>query len=72
MQAQAKIRQWCKEEGRKLSWLALQVPITGGQLTRWLNGKTRPSTIYRNRLADITGIEDLRREEEWTTEGAMS
>lgn len=67
MQAQTKIRQWCKDDGRKLSWLALQIPITGGQLTRWLKGRSVPSAVYRNRLADITGIEELRREESWAT-----
>jgi hypothetical protein len=31
-----------------------------------------PSAVYRHRLADITGIEDLRFEEEWITEGAIA
>jgi hypothetical protein len=37
-----------------------------------MTGRIVPSAVYRHRIADITGIEDLRFEEEWIAEGAMS
>ena len=65
MMAQTQIRQWCRKDGRKLGWLAEQVPVASSSLSRWMTGRVVPSQVYRHRLADITGIEDLRFEEEW-------
>ncbi len=72
MMAQSKIRQWCRKDGRKLGWLAEQVPVANSSLSRWMTGRVVPSAVYRHRLADITGIEDLRIEGKWIAEGAMS
>lgn len=72
MMAQNQIRQWCRKDGRKLGWIAAQVPVANSSLSRWMTGRVVPSAVYRHRLADITGIEDLRFEEEWIAEGAMS
>lgn len=65
MMAQAQIRQWCRKDGRKLGWLAQHVPVAASSLSRWMTSRVVPSAVYRHRLADITGIEDLRFEEEW-------
>jgi hypothetical protein len=56
VEAQRLIREWVRAEGRKLSWLAEQVPVHAGDLSRWLNGKQMPRAVYRVRLTDITGI----------------
>ena len=65
MEAQRQIREWCDKDGRKLGWLAKQVPIAANNFSTWMTGRKVPSQVYRHRLADITGIEDLRFEEEW-------
>ena len=65
MMAQDQIRQWCRKDGRKLKWLAEQVPVANSSLSRWMTGRIVPSQVYRHRLADITEIENLRLKEEW-------
>ena len=72
MMAQIQIRQWCAKDRRKLGWIAAQVPVAKSSLSRWMTGRVVPSAVYRHRLADITGIEDLRFEEEWIIEGAIA
>jgi hypothetical protein len=72
MMAQTQIRQWCAKDGRKLGWVAQQIPVASSSFSRWMTGRIVPSAVYRHRIADITGIEDLRFEEEWIAEGAMS
>jgi hypothetical protein len=67
MMAQTQIRLWCAQDGRKLGWLARKVPVASSSLSRWMTGRVVPSAVYRHRLADITGIEDLRFEEEWVS-----
>ena len=67
MEAQRQIREWCAKDGRKLGWLAKKVPVASSSLSRWMTGRVVPSAVYRHRLADITGIEDLRFEEEWAS-----
>jgi hypothetical protein len=37
-----------------------------------MTGLVVPSAVYRHRLADITGIEDLRFEQEWISAGDMA
>jgi hypothetical protein len=37
-----------------------------------MTGRIVPSAVYRHRIADITGIEDLRFEYEWLSKGVMS
>ena len=65
MMAQTKIRLWCAQDGRKLGWLARQVPVASSSFSRWMTGRIVPSAVYRHRLADLTGIDDLRLEENW-------
>jgi hypothetical protein len=65
VKAQELIRQWAKEGGRKLGWLADQLPVAGTTMSRWMQGDTTPAAIYRNRLAEITGIDELRDEKAW-------
>ncbi len=67
MLAQRQIREWCAKDGRKLGWLAAKVPVAASSFSRWMTGRIVPSAVYRNRLADLTGIEDLRFEEEWVS-----
>jgi hypothetical protein len=72
VKAQTQIRQWCKDGGRKLGWLAQQVPVEQETLSRWLNSKAMPSTVYRIRLSHITGIDDLRDSDNWITKEALA
>ena len=69
MTAQTKIRQWCDKDGRKLGWIAQQIPVASSSFSRWMTGRTVPAAVYRHRIADITGIEDVRFEEEWISAG---
>ena len=67
MKAQDLIRQWAKDGGRKLGWVAQQIPVASSSFSRWMTGRIVPSAVYRHRIADITGIDDLRFEEEWVS-----
>jgi hypothetical protein len=72
MMAQKQIREWCDKDGRKLGWIAKQVPINANNFSAWMTGRRVPSAVYRHRIADITGIEDLRFENEWISAGDMA
>ena len=65
MQAQELIRQWGDKDGRKLGWIADQIPVAKSSMSRWMQNNIVPGAVYRNRLADITGIESLRDKECW-------
>ncbi len=65
MQAQELIRQWANKDGRKLGWIADQIPVAKSSMSRWMQNNIVPGAVYRNRLADITGIESLRDKECW-------
>ncbi len=65
MQAQELIRQWADKDGRKLGWIADQIPVAKSSMSRWMQNNIVPGAVYRNRLADITGIESLRDKECW-------
>lgn len=65
MLAQQQIREWCDKDGRKLGWLAKKVPVASSSFSRWMKGRVVPSAVYRHRLADLTGIEDIRVESSW-------
>ena len=65
MQAQELIRQWADKDGRKLGWIADQIPVAKSSMSRWMQNNLVPGAVYRNRLADITGIESLRDKECW-------
>ena len=64
MKAQQLIRDWLASEGRKLGWLAAQVPVNQANLFRWLKSKQMPREVYRIRLSDITGL-DVRDKALW-------
>ena len=72
MLAQRQIREWCGKDGRKLGWIAAQVPVAKSSLSRWMTGRVTPSAVYRYRLADITGIDSLREEGSWISKGALA
>ena len=65
MQAQELIRQWADKDGRKLGWIADQIPVAKSSMSRWMQNNIVPGAVYRNRLADITGLESLRDKECW-------
>jgi hypothetical protein len=65
VQAQELIRQWANKDGRKLGWIADQIPVAKSSMSRWMQNNIVPGAVYRNRLADITGIESLRDKECW-------
>ena len=65
MQAQDLIRQWAADGGRKLGWIADQVPVAKSSMSRWMQNNIVPGAVYRNRLAEITGIDSLREKECW-------
>ncbi len=65
MQAQELIRQWADKDGRKLGWIADQIPVAKSSMSRWMQNNIVPGAVYRNRLADIIGIESLRDKECW-------
>lgn len=67
MKAYEQIRDWTHREGRKLSWLAAQVPMNASHLTQCLKGNHVPIEMTRNRLAAITGL-DVAAEEAWRNE----
>jgi hypothetical protein len=50
------IRDWLTTEGRKVAWLASQVPADRATASQWLNGHRTPLPPARRRLADITGL----------------
>ena len=58
--AQTQLKAWVQREGRKLSWLAQQVPVGSSHLSRWMQGHVVPREIYRVRLAEITGHTNAR------------
>jgi hypothetical protein len=43
----------------------MQMPVANTSMSRWMQGDTTPAPIYRNRLAEITGIDELRDEGTW-------
>ena len=72
MKAQDQIRQWAADGGRKLGWIADQVPVAKSSMSRWMKGRIVPSAVYRNRLADITGIDMVRDADNWIKPGDMA
>ncbi len=70
MKADEEITEWISTSGRKLKWLASQVPCRPESLSRWMAGRSMPSQVYRDKLADVTGIDGLRSAEAWPKGGA--
>lgn len=65
MKAQDALKQWADEGGRKLGWICAQIPADRATVWRWMQGKTTPHPMARNRLADMTGNETLRDAANW-------
>ena len=65
MEAQDQIRKWADSGGRKMGWIASALPVNQSTFSRWMMGHAIPSAVYRNRLADVTGIEIAREKESW-------
>lgn len=72
MEAQKQIREWANKDGRKLAWLAGHVPVASSSLSRWMTGRVMPSAVYRHRIADITGLDDVRDEANWMATGDLA
>lgn len=72
MKAQKQIREWAAKDGRKLLWLAGHIPVASPSLSRWMTGRVLPSAVYRHRIADITGLDDVRDEANWLATGDLA
>jgi hypothetical protein len=62
--AQKLISAWLEAEGRKLTWLAAQVPVNRTTLWVWLTGSTVPKLEHRRRLEQVTGL-PVAKEDAW-------
>ena len=65
MKAQEALKQWADNGGRKLGWVCAQIPADRATVWRWMQGKSTPHPMARNRLAEITGIDMLRDAANW-------
>lgn len=65
MKAQEALKQWADDGGRKLGWVCAQIPANQSTLWRWMQGKSTPHPMARNRLAEVTGIDMLRDAANW-------
>jgi hypothetical protein len=54
--AQKLITAWLEAEGRKLTWLAKQIPVNRTTLWVWLTGGTVPTLEHRRKLEEVTGL----------------
>lgn len=72
MKAQLEIRKWADKDGRKLGWLSDKIPVAQSSLSRWMKGRIVPSAVYRNRLADITGLDMVRDAANWIKPGDLA
>ena len=50
------LKQWLDAEGRKIKWLAAQVPADRATVSLWVNGRQMPRLEFRQKLADVTGL----------------
>jgi hypothetical protein len=50
-----KLRAWIDGTGRKIRWLASEIPVDRSHLHQWLNGTYTPRRVYRIRIAEVTG-----------------
>jgi transcriptional regulator with XRE-family HTH domain len=48
------IKEWCRLNGRKMGWLALQSGISFSTLSRIANGKQAPSLAQARAIEDAT------------------
>ena len=65
MKAQEALKQWADNVGRKLGWVCAQIPADRATVWRWMQGKSTPHPMARNRLAEVTGIDMLRDAANW-------
>lgn len=72
MKAQLEIRKWADKDGRKLGWISSQIPVAQATMSRWMKGHQVPSAVYRNRLADITGLDMVRDAANWIKPGGLA
>jgi len=63
-QAPKLIATWLDDEGRKLSWLAKQIPVNRTTLWVWMTGTNVPTLEHRRKLAEVTGL-PVAKEEAW-------
>lgn len=59
------VSEWIKKEGIKLGWVCAQIPADRATVWRWMQGKSTPHPMARNRLAEVTGIDMLRDAANW-------
>ena len=50
------LKQWLEAEGRKIKWLAAQVPADRATVSLWVNGHQMPRLEYRQQLEKVTGL----------------
>ena len=50
------LKQWLDAEGRKIKWLAAQVPADRATVSLWVNGHHMPRLEFRSKLAEVTGL----------------
>ncbi len=50
------LKQWLEAEGRKIKWLAAQVPADRATVSLWVNGRQTPRLEYRQKLEQVTGL----------------
>ena len=50
------LKAWLEAEGRKIKWLASQVPADRATVSLWVNGRQMPRLEYRQKLEQVTGL----------------
>ena len=50
------LKQWLEAEGRKIKWLASQVPADRATVSLWVNGHQMPRLLQRQTLEKVTGL----------------
>ncbi|MFP5511198.1 MAG: hypothetical protein ACLGIP_18940 [Alphaproteobacteria bacterium] len=58
------IKRWLEAEGRKIKWLAAQVPADRATVSLWVNGRQIPRLEHRQQLERVTGL-PVAHEEAW-------
>ena len=53
-QAAARLKAWITDNGRKSSWVATQLNISEGMLSRWVTGRSYPAMSFRAAINTLT------------------